>query len=740
MDYYKPKSSIHTTIGIVIVTLILATLANWFRILADDAILNATKNAMMQQISPMEFRLEDTISESYEDLSLLAKYIANENVTIENAAEYIKTQSQAEKFDELYYISLDGTAISYENELFDFSNNSYVKKALEENSFVITQPHISKLNDILVFNIVIPITQNGVTTAVLMSESSINDFYTALESTVNESGDLFIIDQDLNLVFSTKENHIGSSIIPNSDIDQLGYDNILMAQENVKNGISGNFHYDYHGISKVMVFSPIDLTDWALAVNVDTTTVNVELSDAVRQLELICVGIYWFLIFVLAITAISQARSLKLLEKTAYYDNLTDMPNLAKIKKEMHTTLNRNKQSNYSLLKFDIDNFKVVNEIFGFDVGDKILQAPKHIFKYANQPPEAVIARIGVDEFLAFAPTDFIGKIEESTHFYEAFFKKLVPELLDYNLSFKYGRYNIELGETNISEIINKVTLAHNIAKSQKGLVVYDYNEEYKAKLLYDAQITRKMNSALQNNEFKVFLQPKFSVKDNKLIGAEALVRWIDSDGNMIYPNSFIPLFEKNKFIINLDRYILENVCQIIKSWMDKNLDIITISINCSRLNLENANFTEEFAKIANKYNIPHKYLEIELTESATIENEEIIENVFKKLRDYGFKISIDDFGAGYSSLGLIKNMKIDTLKLDRSFFNKIDAEQERGTHVVKTIIDMAHGLDMYVVAEGIETTEQINTLKSINCDAVQGYIHSKPIPTKEFEEKYILN
>ncbi len=220
------------------------------------------------------------------------------------------------------------------------------------------------------------------------------------------------------------------------------------------------------------------------------------------------------------------------------------------------------------------------------------------------------------------------------------------------------------------------------------------------------------------------------------LIGAESLVRWIEADGSIIFPDEFIPLFEQNGFIVELDRYILEHTCISMKKWIDAGLGHLPISVNCSRLTIESSTFIEDTLETVDKYGIPHGLIEIEITESTTTKNEEVLKVLFSKLRDLGFKISIDDFGSGYSSLSMLKNLKVDTLKMDRSFFID-ESVGGRADLLIDGVVKLSHNLDMYVVAEGIETKEQINKLQSMKCDAVQGYYYSKPISISEFEEKY---
>ena len=256
-------------------------------------------------------------------------------------------------------------------------------------------------------------------------------------------------------------------------------------------------------------------------------------------------------------------------------------------------------------------------------------------------------------------------------------------------------------------------------------------------KLIKEAEIEAKMEKALNNNEFVFYLQPKFNCQGNQLFGAEALVRWIDDNGQMIMPGDFIPLFERNGFIIKLDEYIFESVCKYIANRIQLNLPIIPISINISRLHLFQSNFVDKYLKIKNKYSIPDKILELEITENILIDNLHATQKVITRLQEHGFICSIDDFGSGYSSLNSLKDLPFDIIKLDKLFLDN-SYNIKKSQEIVKSIITMAKNIDILTVGEGVETDEQLEFLQLAGCDIIQGYIFSKPISVEDFEKLFI--
>ncbi len=734
MKLHKFNSKIIKLMVVISLITFIGLLINWSLRNVNDAVIDATVSEMSQIGNHAEQALENNLAETKDDLVYLADYIVKLDVPAEDIGDFLATQAQTERFDTLYYIDIDGNGVSLNGETQDFSENETFLCAMQ-NDFFIDEPYISSVTNELIFDISVPVVKHGEVIAVLYTETSMREFWDSMADTIAATGDIFIVDYNLNLIFSTSENHTGTSLVPQEDVAEMGIENVAKAQADFSERRSGGFYYDYYGTPKVMVYFPIENTEWTLAMNAEVAAINSILTNAVERTDTISAIIYWTVIFLVIYISVVQMRSDKKLIKTAYYDPLTQLANTTKLKLDITTTLEQNKRKLYSIIVFDIENFKAINEKFGYEIGDRVLKTIKSFSDSFNEP-SLVTARIGGDRFAMFAEKHFLEDISILTENVSNHFDTCIPELRDYSGTYKIGRYHIEFKETDFDDIMAKVNLALVRAKSSKSEVLCDYDDTLKKKVLNDAEITNKMRTALGNQEFKVYLQPKFSTYGNELVSAEALVRWTEANGKMIYPNDFIPLFERNGFIVELDKYMLENVCQTLNRWQSEGFEPISVSVNCSRLNLENPFFVDGIVAIVDKYHVPHECIEIELTESATIENETTIEKLFADLRKNNFKISIDDFGAGYSSLGMLKNLHVDTLKMDRSFF--VGGKSERRDDVlVDSIVKMSHNLGMYVVAEGIETKEQVELLRSMNCDAIQGYVYARPMPIDEFEKEY---
>lgn len=419
------------------------------------------------------------------------------------------------------------------------------------------------------------------------------------------------------------------------------------------------------------------------------------------------------------------------------YDVLTGMPTLYKFKVDAleKISIHTNK---YAIVYMDIEKFKYINDSYGFQFGDRILyDFALAITKGISEG--SLAGRISADKFVLMIPYDTRVSLEEwILTFAKEFHNSQKKKHIATNIVIVSGIYLLKKEEEDITSAIDNANIARKAAKGNSSAACIFYNKEMEEQIKKEQEIANDMEDALKNNEFIVYLQPKVALAKETLAGAEALVRWKRPNGELIPPDDFIPLFEKNGFIIQLDFYIYEQVCKLIRNWMNLGIKVIPISVNVSRIHLNEDNFVQRIKNLVDFYSIPPNYIELELTESVFVNDTATTISVMKELRNYGFSVSIDDFGAGYSSLTLLKDMATDVLKLDKEFFSHGEMQREEQI-IVSCIINMAKQLDMKVISEGIETEKQTEFLKDISCDMVQGYYYAKPMPVEEFE-KFMTN
>lgn len=302
------------------------------------------------------------------------------------------------------------------------------------------------------------------------------------------------------------------------------------------------------------------------------------------------------------------------------------------------------------------------------------------------------------------------------------------------HLTFSAGVCPVKTKNDDISLLLTCAGIAVPKTLKMQDEIVW-FNDSMKEEQVWERRIEDDMEKALENHEFQVYLQPKYSTRGEVLSAAEALVRWIHPVLGFISPGKFIPLFEKNGFILQLDDYMLNEVAQLQSEWLAQGKKLVPISVNVSRAHFAEENLAEHICEIVDKFKVPHEFIELELTESAFFDDKAVLLTTVRKLKEFGFKVSMDDFGAGYSSLNSLKELPLDIIKLDAEFFRSVD-DITRSNLIVGETIALAKKLGMEIVAEGIETREQVDFLAKQDCDLIQGFYFSKPLPVAEFEKK----
>lgn len=289
--------------------------------------------------------------------------------------------------------------------------------------------------------------------------------------------------------------------------------------------------------------------------------------------------------------------------------------------------------------------------------------------------------------------------------------------------------------KVDIPKCYNNACAARATIPDEADSTVVCFNQQLLDAQLWEHTVETKMQAALEREEFQVYIQPKYNPVTQELCGGEALIRWISPTEGFIAPGRFIPIFEKNGFITKIDDYMISHTAALQAKWLSEGKRVVPISVNVSRAHFTQADLAEHICALVDAYNLPHEYLEIELTESAFFDDKAALLNTVQKLKGLGFELSMDDFGAGYSSLNSLKDLPLDVLKLDAEFFRG-DVDDKRGQIVVSEAIHMAKNLDMRIVAEGVEQKDQVDFLATVGCDMIQGYYFSKPVPVMEFEQK----
>ncbi len=709
----------------------------YFSVAISQNLEDATELTLSEIATQQQFTFDSELTSKLTILHSTAETLVTVGYNEENILKHLSIAKRYHGYENLIVVGDDGLGLVGDG---TYVNAEYFSQFMdiELGDAIVTDPVASAYDDHLTITMAAPIIENGINVGSLVAEYPLGYLDTLLEPSFGGEGYAFVIDGDGDVIAATHDNNgifERNLLYTLSGATYSEGSSYATAKELLFSKTSGGFSYELDNTHWLLEYRPILFNDWSLIITVPNEVVAASSIAIINSTTIFNIVITLGCAVLICTILILRKNAISEIETVAFYDDLTGVPNLVKFKMDIGEILSKSPTQKYIIAKIDIVNFKSINEMYDFEMGDEVIRAFADVGKESGLA-SFIQARVGIDEFLIFANSDDLYDLEHLRLVYEEKFRDKLPQLKGHNIKFRYGRYFIELGETNVNNIINKVILAHNFSKGRDQNLVYDYDEAFKDHILKIAEITNKMETALRNDEFKVYLQPKFDLDNDSLSGAEALVRWVVNDEVIMFPNDFIPVFESNGFITNLDKHMLEKTCEIISDWINSGKEAIPISVNFSRVHLTNEKFVEELNEIVERYNIPKKFIEIELTESTILDNEAVLENTLFELRKSGFLISIDDFGSGYSSLGLIKNLDIDIIKLDRSFLMN-SKNEARGNRVVESVVSMAQSIDAITVAEGVETDGQVNFLKIISCNKAQGYYYAKPMPTEQFNEKY---
>lgn len=422
-------------------------------------------------------------------------------------------------------------------------------------------------------------------------------------------------------------------------------------------------------------------------------------------------------------------QAVKLMDHTPdEVDKLTGISNRIRFYDQTQVAI-QDLYNNYAIVLLDIERFKNINDIHGIAEGDQVLRFVARVLQetYGNQNN---YARLHSDMFVFYMSYDKKGEIIKEI---EKLRKKISNNPFQYDIVTKFGIYLVNDRSIPVNLMCDRAMMAERTVKGNIMKFCAFYDEHYREEMLRAGQIEQDMEKALTEHQYQMYLQPKYRLKDNSLCGAEVLCRWQHPEKGLIPPNDFIPLFEKNGFILKLDEYMWEEACKNIRRWLDQGRSVVPISVNISRYHIQHNDLEKALMELIHKYDLTPDMLNLEITESLFLDKPEELNRVLDRLQKLGFKLEVDDFGSGFSSLNLIRNISVDTIKIDKEFLDS-EIASEKGKIVVNHTIGMAKDLHLQVIAEGVETKAHVDFLKNSNCDIAQGFYFAKPMPVPEFE------
>lgn len=652
------------------------------------------------------------------------------------AAAYLEEAAERNSFKRIGVALTDGRAYTTDGVELNISEREYFSKAIRGHTAV--SRNLDDYTDggrIAVY--AVPIFEDGSDKriGVLFANYSLDTFRKTIEVSffggagysyvVQENGDV-VVDSQHSESFKNFKN-VYAALLTADPVNNKDSAEKLWQMINSKKG--GYIEF-YNGSQKYMYCSPIGVNNWMLLTVTPASVIEDKINMVLNKTYLL--GILLIAIFLLFIWHIMRihTRNQKELMDIAYVDEVTGGYSFAKFFKEAELLLPETDKKT-AIVSMDIDGFKYFNDMFGYGEGNDLLRYIWQEVKASLNEGE-ILAHGVADTFIFLLRFDtreeLLWRINDLCLHLNNYITKSGQV---YKLSLSMGIYEVD-GETDdIVSMADRAYIARQTIKNKGDTAWAFYDGAVRDKLLHEKEIESQMEKALAEGEFIAYYQPKYSTKEQKLIGAEALVRWRRSDGIIVPPYQFVPLFERNGFINKVDRYMFELVCRQQMRWLKQGLIPVPISVNMSRMCLYDPHIVDEYIGVLNGSGLSAAYIKLELTESAFFENISIMNNVIEALHKVGIKVLMDDFGTGYSSMMMLKNVAIDVLKLDKSFVD--DIGDDRSEKIISNIIYLAHSLQIEVTAEGVETAAQFEFLKSVGCDYIQGYYFGKPQPAEDF-------
>ncbi len=729
---YKEKNDIYQRWGsfAVILILILGIAFVYYTYRTQNAV---TKQYLNEIAIQSANRIKGKIDNDMVRLTVTANALS-EARSDEEIAQYLQTEK--EFFDDdsvirLSYVTPRSTGIELtaSDQIKQFAlpkNTTYIKSVIETG-----RPCSEAKKDTVTGKMAqiyaIPIIRENRTVAVHSGVFALEKFYTDMNiKFFNNNGHSYILKKDGSAVFTNEKDDLFYAVSDtfNTRI-QFGSSDSVVTKSGKKN--------------YWMTYTPINYNDWYFVLVVPNSSINgmserVVIFSVIILLSMLLTSI----LFLKHIDSIQSQNSDKLFE-SACIDEVTGIFNKNGFSNFMDEVL-FTRSLDFYIAYFDFDNFKAINDIFGYAEGDKLLRFAADILADEIGEKETC-GRFSGDNFFALLHEDSQSRLETRINAIMDRFSTFTfsPDTTTaYDIICHCGivRVTDYYRDKTVDFFVDraKMALAAEAKVHQNSFIYYD--DSMRKNIVFQAELENDLMHSLENNDFKVYVQPKHSVKTEKIAGGEALIRWQHPTKGFLTPNYFVDIFEKNGQVTEIDFYVLEQVCKMQREWAALGLRPIVISVNQSRMHLYKQDYFDRLRKMIKKYNADPKYIELEITETVAMSNTDLLAQATKRLHKMGFRVSIDDFGAGQSSLNVLKDIDVDVIKLDRGFFIELSTS-EKGKEIITTVIRMSKNLHIETVSEGIETREQFNFIKDAGCDLVQGFLFGKPMPINEFSELY---
>lgn len=736
MSQSHRSSKQNSTTVVLLITVMILLVGVIVENFLEEQIINEARDESLEVSSHMAKAISDQLNIKVKELDFLA------NVIVDNLGEeatlrfnMLNHEIKSDLFDELYLAKPNGLVCSSEGIERDFEERKFFKMAIEGKANI-SNPTISEFDGERVIMYTVPVKKNNNVIGVLSGRNTVEELNKVILSKIYGSGtDVYVVGDMGEVIIS---NNLDNSFLVNSFNDY--YIN-LGAQSDVKlpyvlstnhsQSIEWTNNYNHR---TYINYQKIDsISDWYIL-----TTANPDmLAKKIQKVE----NLTWWIVTLVGILFITihyyvskmKRDNLEYIKRLAFNDSLTGLFNSNGFVKEVESTLKRSPYHHYSLVAFDIEGFQLINEIYGYSKGDQLLVEITHQLK-AEFHSSTVFGRLGNDIFTLMLDTRIQYDEATVSSRIERVVNLASKHIIEMSLNVNIGIYHFTKKEENIQRVVDHADMARAHSKTLESQRYYLFDDKLFQNKKNLKLIEQEIKPSLEQGHFQVYYQPKVNPLIEKTAGAEALVRWFHPNRGFISPADFIPISEKSGDIIAIGRWVFNEVCLMLAEQKEKGMKSIPISINLSPVELYQSDLITFLKSVISQYGIDPCLIEIEITETTALNDIDLINEKIEAIHELGMKVSMDDFGTGSSTFSNLKHVDIDILKIDRSFLCDIETNS-KSKEMVHGIINLAKRIGVSVVCEGVEVQEQVEILKEMKCDIIQGYVYSRPLPRAEFEE-----
>lgn len=723
----------------IICLLLLVSVASYYMRYLNDNITAEIKTSLTEVSRKNADSIRKGMKRTLNLLETIAEYMSYEDL---NNHEEILTKLSSivakNNYKRMGIADMNGNCYTTDNQRLNISSREYFQEAKQGKG------NISEVLDDLIGNhaainaYAAPIYQNNEVVAVIFIVKDTSDVAKDLLVTSFEGkGHSMLVNANGDVVLYAKD-QIKKDIVTN--LNDLNFDEDESRKDKQTQGVAS--YFDENDNKYFMAYETLGINDWSVVSVVPSTVVSAQIASFTQMAVFTWIIIILVFMVLLFYIYISWHRNNRNMQKALFKDALTGYDNFNRFKIDVDQILKEKSGNDHlgTLIELDIEDFKMFNKIHGYEIGDELL---KYIMRCINLycGTNERCAQIGDDRFVIYWEDHDEAAISRRIN---QMYSNIVivfeseTKYTDVKFHLCFGVYVIEPQETNLMKSLDKAIYAKNHIKKKRDTYISFYNEDMYKMIIQEKYMLERFDKALDNGEFVVYLQPKVNVNTFEIVAAEALVRWRDPEKGLVPPGEFIPLFEASGDLYKLDMFVFNKVCRTLRRWQREGKKMITISVNLSKSYIFSKGFAMHLKEIMDTNHLSPDYLELEITESTMLENPNDLIAIVEELKSYGFKISMDDFGSGYSSLNMLKDVPIDVIKLDQVFFHHTEENKRKSNIIVAGLCQLIDMLHIETVAEGIETRDQLRFLQRVKCHIAQGFYFYRPMPIQELE--HILN